>query len=198
MPRVVVSWTSVLSCPEGWDPGVCEKVIKSRQKLSVLLYPLARVVQSTAIDLRMKFSAASFALVAASLAAAAPTPTLELEDRSTIEKRAAINDAANLGYATLNGGTKGGAGGATTTVSTLAQYTAAVAGDSPKVVVVSGTITGAVQARVGSNTSIIGRNSGASTIPTSPFPCFLSPLRRLTLLFQSSLELATTSTKSRT
>ncbi|MCJ1331161.1 hypothetical protein MMC10_007848 [Thelotrema lepadinum] len=112
----------------------------------------------------MKFSSASAALALAGLVMAVPTPTVELEDRSTIEKRATISDAANLGYATLNGGTRGGAGGTTTTVSTLAQYTAAIAGDSAKVVVVSGTITGAVQARPGSNTSIIGKNSSAKLV----------------------------------
>ena len=112
----------------------------------------------------MKFFTASIALGLAGLGAAVPTPTVELLDRNTIEKRATISDAATVGYATLNGGTKGGAGGTTTTVSTLAQYTAAIAGDSPKVVVVSGTITGAVQARPGSNTSIIGKNSSAKLV----------------------------------
>ena len=110
----------------------------------------------------MKLCTTAVALALAKVAFSAPTPTVELEDRGIVEKRATVSDAANLGYATLNGGTQGGAGGTVTTVSTLAQYTAAIAGDSPKVVVVSGTITGAFQARPGSNTSIIGKNSSAS------------------------------------
>lgn len=62
----------------------------------------------------------------------------------------------------MNGGTTGGAGGTTTTVSSYAQFTQAVSGDDPKVVVVSGNIKQtADQARVGSNTSIIGKDANA-------------------------------------
>ncbi|PPQ70226.1 hypothetical protein CVT24_013084 [Panaeolus cyanescens] len=86
-----------------------------------------------------------------------------------LQRRAAANDVADIGYATLNGGpylkalmwelsrTTGGAGGAVTTVSTLAELTAAVASDEPKVVFVSGTITGSTSVRVGSNTSLLGQ-----------------------------------------
>jgi pectate lyase len=71
-------------------------------------------------------------------------------------------EQAATGYASQNGGTKGGAGGTTTTVSSYAAFTSAVSGDSAKVVVVSGPITKtADQARVGSNTSIIGKDSNA-------------------------------------
>jgi pectate lyase len=66
------------------------------------------------------------------------------------------------GYASLNGGTTGGAGGTTTTVSTYAQFTAAVAGTAKKVVILNGAIsTTADQIKIGSNTSVIGKNSGA-------------------------------------
>lgn len=114
----------------------------------------------------MKFSALSVGLtVFSTLAAAAPTPTQdEVVARAEIAKRATITDVAT-GYASQNGGTTGGKGGTTTTVSTYAQFTAAVAGDSAKVVIVSGTITQtADQTKVGSNTSIIGKNSGAKLI----------------------------------
>ncbi|KAL9081478.1 MAG: hypothetical protein Q9157_000036 [Trypethelium eluteriae] len=77
---------------------------------------------------------------------------------------AAITDAASVGYATLNGGTKGGAGGTTTTVSTYAQFTAAVADDVARVVVIAGTISQAAQVRVGSNKSIVGKNSSAKLV----------------------------------
>lgn len=43
-----------------------------------------------------------------------------------------------------------------TTVSSLAEFTAAVKGDTPAVVVVSGTITGAENVRIGSNKTVVG------------------------------------------
>ena len=64
-------------------------------------------------------------------------------------------------------GTTGGAGGPTTTVSTLSALESAVSGSSPKIVQVSGTITGAVNVMVGSNTSVIGLGSTASLVGIS-------------------------------
>ncbi|KAH6639752.1 putative pectate lyase A [Boeremia exigua] len=71
---------------------------------------------------------------------------------------ASLTDVATVGYATLNGGTSGGKGGATVIVSTLAELEGAIAGNDPRIVIVSGTITGAKKIFVGSNKSIIGRN----------------------------------------
>ncbi|KAF5879592.1 putative pectate lyase a protein [Botrytis fragariae] len=107
----------------------------------------------------MKFSIVSAGLLAA-FATAAPTPTSdEIVNRAAIAKRATVTDACTIGYASTNGGTKGGAGGTTTTVSTYAQFTkAATAGNT--VVVVSGPITQAAsQVKVASDTTIIGKNS---------------------------------------
>ncbi|KAF8862047.1 polysaccharide lyase family 1 protein [Acephala macrosclerotiorum] len=107
----------------------------------------------------MKLSVFSTGLALLSrLAAAAPTPTSdELVEHANIVKRATITDVADSGYASTNGGTTGGKGGATTTVSTLAQFTAAVTDDTTaRIIIVSGTITGAQQVRVGSNKSLIG------------------------------------------
>ncbi|RDW74435.1 pectate lyase family protein [Aspergillus mulundensis] len=93
-------------------------------------------------------------------ALAAPTPTTNSINRS-FNKRASLEDSA-FGYASLNGGTTGGAGGATTTVSSYAEFTAAVEGDDPKIVIVSGPIEKtADQVDVGSNTSIIGKDATA-------------------------------------
>lgn len=62
----------------------------------------------------------------------------------------------------MNGGTTGGAGGTTTTVSSYAEFTSAVEGDDAKVVIVSGNVKKeADQVKVGSNTSIIGKDSSA-------------------------------------
>jgi pectate lyase len=73
-----------------------------------------------------------------------------------------LTGKAAFGYASLNGGTTGGAGGTTTTVSSYAAFTAAVSSDAKKVVYVSGPIKQtADQVKVGSNTSIIGKNSNA-------------------------------------
>ena len=57
--------------------------------------------------------------------------------------------------------TTGGKGGTVTTVSTLAEFTAAANNaknddTTSRIIIVSGTITGDVQVRIGSNKSIIG------------------------------------------
>ncbi|MEV4631432.1 family 16 glycoside hydrolase [Micromonospora sp. NPDC049523] len=73
-----------------------------------------------------------------------------------------------VGFATLSGygrtGTNGGTGGATVTVGNYAQLAAAVADDVPRIVRVSGTITGNGDAMldVGSNKTIIGIGSTAT------------------------------------
>ncbi|TFK33684.1 pectate lyase B [Crucibulum laeve] len=80
---------------------------------------------------------------------------------SELAKRAAASDVANIGYATLNGGTSGGSGGTTTTVTTLAALTSALTGTSKKIVIISGTITGNTVVKVGSNTSVIGKKGSS-------------------------------------
>jgi pectate lyase len=77
------------------------------------------------------------------------------------------NASGLVGFATLNtygrNGTNGGAGGPTVTVSTYAQLAAAVADDSPRIVRVSGTITGTTDMLdVGSNKTIIGVGTTAT------------------------------------
>ncbi|KFA74923.1 hypothetical protein S40288_06779 [Stachybotrys chartarum IBT 40288] len=62
-------------------------------------------------------------LALATFAAAAPTPTSEEDKSVVLQKRASITETCNIGYASTNGGTSGGKGGSTTTVSTLAQFT---------------------------------------------------------------------------
>jgi pectate lyase len=68
--------------------------------------------------------------------------------------------------------TTGGNGGTITTVSTLAQFTAAANNAknndvTPRIIVVSGTITGATQVRIGSNKTILGL-PGASKFSSNP------------------------------
>lgn len=68
---------------------------------------------------------------------------------------------SQIGYATLNGGTTGGAGGPTTSVSTEAQLVAAVAGNEPRIIRITANITVAGRVRVGSNKSILGVNNNS-------------------------------------
>ncbi|KAK2747007.1 pectate lyase a [Colletotrichum kahawae] len=106
----------------------------------------------------MKFTSA-LATLFASVAVATPTPTVDnVADKPHLVKRASISDKATLGYATLNGGTSGGAGGTVTTVSSLAEFTAAVneKDTTAKIVVVKGVIKGTANVRIGSNKSVIG------------------------------------------
>ncbi|EKD19634.1 uncharacterized protein L3040_002023 [Drepanopeziza brunnea f. sp. 'multigermtubi'] len=111
----------------------------------------------------MKFSVLSAGVaVFSQLVFAIPTPTeQEVVERRVIAKRATITDVANIGYAQTNGGTTGGKGGTVTTVSTLAQFSAAANNAknndiTPRIIVVSGTISGAQQVRIGTNKTIIG------------------------------------------
>ncbi|RYP73109.1 hypothetical protein DL770_007833 [Monosporascus sp. CRB-9-2] len=100
----------------------------------------------------------------AALAAATPTPTENDHlDSRTVQKRATITDACNIGFCQQNGGTTGGRGGTTTTVADLASFTAAVGQEGPAVVVVDGKISGAAKVQVTSNKSIIGKPGSSLT-----------------------------------
>ncbi|KFZ14810.1 hypothetical protein V502_05888 [Pseudogymnoascus sp. VKM F-4520 (FW-2644)] len=106
----------------------------------------------------MKLSLLSVGLLAGSVAA---VPTRTSDSAAPLVKRASLDDAGT-GYASENGGTTGGSGGTTVSVASFAEFTAAVAGTEKKVVVVTGPITEAAkQIKIGSNTSIIGKDSSA-------------------------------------
>ncbi|KAK0191711.1 polysaccharide lyase family 1 protein [Armillaria mellea] len=98
----------------------------------------------------MKWISPFFAVAAIQIVSVLAAPA------SQIVKRTSTSEVASVGYATLNGGTTGGTGGTTTTVTTLAALTSAVSGDSAKIVIISGTITGSTVVKVGSNTSVLG------------------------------------------
>ncbi|KAI9150032.1 pectate lyase B [Paramyrothecium foliicola] len=95
-------------------------------------------------------------LALASFVAAAPTPTVNEDANAVVAKRASVTDTCNIGYASTNGGTTGGKGGATTTVSTLAQFTKAAESSGKGVVYVKGTIKGSAKVRVASDKTIVG------------------------------------------
>lgn len=97
------------------------------------------------------------------LASTAPTPTAEEETFGTIAKRASITESCTIGYASTNGGTTGGNGGATTTVSTLAQFTKAAESDGKLNIIVKGSISGSDKVRVQSNKTIFGQKGSKLT-----------------------------------
>ncbi|KAH7165169.1 pectate lyase 2 [Dactylonectria macrodidyma] len=78
-------------------------------------------------------------------------------------KRASATDACTVGYCTQNGGTTGGAKGTTTTVTTLAQLSAAAIADGPAIILVQGAISGAAKVQVGSDKTIIGKTGSSLT-----------------------------------
>ena len=66
-------------------------------------------------------------------------------------------DTAPIGWATLGGGTTGGAGGEVVTVANKAEFITAVSDDTPRIVQVVGTIHGDYNIpNVGSNKTILG------------------------------------------
>jgi pectate lyase len=66
-----------------------------------------------------------------------------------------------VGWATQGGGTTGGAGGPTVTVSSLADLTAAVSSTTAQTVRVSGTFSCSADVRVAANKTILGVGSGS-------------------------------------
>jgi pectate lyase len=70
-------------------------------------------------------------------------------------------------YLTPNS-TTGGKGGPTVTVTSYEQFAQAVSGSEPKIILVSGTIRHEAKTRIGSNKSIIGKNSQARKFHNTP------------------------------
>lgn len=67
-----------------------------------------------------------------------------------------------VGYASMNGGTTGGAGGSETTVTSIDELIEAVKGDEAAVVYIDSMLSGSSEKiRVGSNKSILGKSSEA-------------------------------------
>lgn len=110
----------------------------------------------------MKLSTSLF-LLAASVVSGSPTPSYKEGAAKVLEKRATYTDAANIGYATQNGGTKGGAGGPTTVVTSLSQLVAVANATGPQIIVVQGAISGAAKVQVGSDKTIVGKSGSSLT-----------------------------------
>src|SRR5579875_1113703 len=108
-------------------------------------------------------------LVSLALIALLATALVGLPGRTVLKASAAGVPAAApadplVGF---GAGTTGGAGGPTVTVTTLSALESAVSGSSPKIVQVSGTITGDTNLMVGPNTTLIGLGSTASLVGIS-------------------------------
>jgi pectate lyase len=71
-------------------------------------------------------------------------------------KVAAAAETSPVGYASMNGGTTGGAGGQTVTVTNASQFAQYATAGSPYVIQVNGTISISGMQNVGSNKTIIG------------------------------------------
>jgi len=76
------------------------------------------------------------------------------------QQQAASSSAAD-GFASMNGGTTGGQGGQTVTVSSQSELEAALKGDAAKIVMINGIIKLSSEVAVGSNSSLIGANGNS-------------------------------------
>lgn len=116
----------------------------------------------------MKFSL--FGALAALTTATIAAPIVARQDNGTTSgnSTSAVSSTSSgeaFGFAAQNGGTTGGAGGTEVTVTSNEELLAEVEGDDPKIIWVEGTIEGYTdKVRVGSNKSIIGKNSEAHLI----------------------------------
>ncbi|CAI6080017.1 unnamed protein product [Clonostachys chloroleuca] len=81
----------------------------------------------------------------------------------TLEKRASVTDACNIGYCTQNGGTTGGASGSQVTVKTVAELQAAASASGAAIILVEGNISGAAKVSVTSDKTIIGKAGSSLT-----------------------------------
>ena len=69
-----------------------------------------------------------------------------------------------IGYASQNGGTTGGAGGSSITVKSYDELVKAVKDDTAAIIYIDGTIEGSKKIRVGSNKSILGKDSTSKLV----------------------------------
>lgn len=90
------------------------------------------------------------------------SPTTETTSPTTTETTTSpTNTSGLIGFAAANGGTKGGEGGQTVTVSSLSALQSALSSTSPMIINISGTISGSSMLDVKSNKTVNGL-SGAT------------------------------------
>lgn len=103
----------------------------------------------------MKFTLVA-SLMAAAVSAAPTFSVVQPRAANSTSVSGSMTEACNIGYATQNGGTTGGADGEQTTVTSLEELKAAAEADGPAVIIIDGTITGSEQVDVTSDKTVIG------------------------------------------
>lgn len=94
-------------------------------------------------------------LCLSAVALAAPLPTTQ---KTGLNARQ--NSDSPIGYASQNGGTTGGAGGSSISVSSLTELQSAVKGDNAAVITITSSIKGnGDNVKIGSNKSVLGKDS---------------------------------------
>lgn len=90
-----------------------------------------------------------------------PTTTTSQPPTTTTTTSPPPSTTGLIGWATLNGGTTGGAGGQTVTVNSLSELISAASSSAPLIIRVNGNFTCSDDVRVASNKTILGVGSGS-------------------------------------
>lgn len=110
------------------------------------------------------FATMKFSPIALFATLAVATP---ITSRNTLARRQA-SEACPIGYCTENGGTTGGAGGDTVTVTTVDALIEAAQSDGPLTIIVSGQLSGNTRVRPTSDKTIFGE-AGSCKSSVIPF-----------------------------
>lgn len=108
----------------------------------------------------MKFTLVS-SLMAAAVSAAPTFNLVQPRAANSTSVSGSMTEACNIGYATQNGGTTGGAAGEQVTVSSLEEFKTAAEAEGAAIIIVDGTITGSDKVDITSDKTVIGA-SGSS------------------------------------
>lgn len=103
----------------------------------------------------MKFTLVA-SLMAAAVSAAPTFNVVQPRAANSTSVSGSMTEACNIGYATQNGGTTGGADGEQTTVTSLEELKAAAEAEGPAVIVIDGAITGSDKVDITSDKTVIG------------------------------------------
>lgn len=134
--------------------------IESCESISTVYVTGTSPAASTATSFPNSF-ATGLALAADQSASSAPSVASNTGSSSS---SGSSSSGSAIGFASQNGGTTGGEGGEEVTVTSVDELVEAVEGDDPKIIYVEGTLEGTATIRVGSNKSILGKNSDSHII----------------------------------
>lgn len=140
--------------------SACRNLNEKGLPLKLGMFALTSVVAFAAAGCSQTPAAAPAQPVAAD--AAETAPALAKKTAAAVPKAAAIAptaraaETAPVGYASMNGGTTGGASGSTVTVTTASQFVTYATASKPHVIRVNATIALSGMQKVASNKTIIG------------------------------------------